>query len=81
MSEEFNEPIFTELKYSNRGKRSNLIKADKTEFTGKIKLSCEEDDEDGIKLILRKDEHDNIKEIKFVCSCGQTKTLTLDYTE
>jgi|GEM_PF-3158627 len=75
------EPIF--LKASNAGirKNRNIIKADSLRVESKVKLSFEEDTVDGVKIILHKDEADNLKEIKFICSCGQSKTVALDYSE
>jgi hypothetical protein len=46
----------------------------------KAKISCE-DDLDGVRVLLKKDANDNLKEIKFVCSCGQSKSIILDYSE
>ncbi|MDP2301300.1 MAG: hypothetical protein Q8N03_02600 [Ignavibacteria bacterium] len=81
MDNEFKEPIFNEMKFTPNGSRSKLIKCQNADFEGKVKISIDDEDGDGIKVILRKDENENIREIKFVCSCGQTKSLILDYSE
>lgn len=81
MENSFQEPIFTELNYRPKGGKSSLIKASEVELVGKIKISVEDDEADGVKILLRKDELDNIKEIKFMCSCGITKSIILDYSE
>ncbi|MFZ1290303.1 MAG: hypothetical protein WAR79_09435, partial [Melioribacteraceae bacterium] len=59
----------------------NLITSEDVEIIGTSKISIEEESHEGIKIILNKDENDNIKEIKFVCSCGETKSVLLDYSE
>jgi hypothetical protein len=62
-------------------RKTNLIKAENVEVHGNSKISFEEDDADGVKIVLMKDDEGNIKEIKFICSCGQTKALVLDYSD
>lgn len=59
----------------------NIIKSEELHLEGKTKISIEEDDTDGIKIVLNKDENNNVREIKFICSCGQTKSVILDYGE
>ncbi|MEJ5263103.1 MAG: hypothetical protein WHT45_10510 [Ignavibacterium sp.] len=59
----------------------NVIKSEELKLEGKTKISFEEDDIDGIKIVLNKDENNNVREIKFICSCGQTKSIILDYGE
>lgn len=76
----FKEPIFREFA-AHTQKNSKVIKSEKTEIIGKTKISVEEDSHNGVKVILKKDGDDSIKEIKFVCSCGQTKSIMLDYSE
>lgn len=76
----FVETIFNEY-YDHEHKRSNVIKAEEARINGKTQISVEEESFDGIKIILKKDDNDNLKEIKFVCSCGQTKSVLLDYSE
>lgn len=71
-----------EIINSNRLKSGkNVIKSEELKLEGKTKISFEEDDIDGIKIVLNKDENNNVREIKFICSCGQTKSIILDYGE
>ncbi len=79
MEEDFKELTYREIEASHES--GNIIKKEKAQITGKTKISVEEESEEGVKIILKKDAHDNIQEIKFVCSCGQTKTIVLDYNE
>jgi len=81
MEEEFKETVFREISYRDVDANGNVIKGDKAKIIGLAKISIEEDSHGGVKLILKKDANDNIKEIKFVCSCGETKSVILDYTE
>ncbi len=59
----------------------NLIKARDVKFNGYSKITVEDDENEDVKIYLKKDVNDVVKEIKFVCSCGQTKTVILDYNE
>lgn len=59
--------------------KKKVIKGDQIKVLGKVQISFEEDALDNVKIILNKDENNNIREIKFVCSCGHTKSLILDY--
>ncbi|MBK7104454.1 MAG: hypothetical protein IPH62_04130 [Ignavibacteriae bacterium] len=77
----FNEAVFREISYRNDIVSGNLITSEDVEIIGTSKISVEEESHEGIKIILNKDENDNIKEIKFVCSCGETKSVLLDYSE
>ncbi|QQS35470.1 MAG: hypothetical protein IPM56_14635 [Ignavibacteriales bacterium] len=80
MGNDFEQNLYKEF----AGKLSsgeNVIKASQLELNGKTKIDVEQDSHGGVKIILKKDEHDAIKEIKFVCSCGETKSIVLDYTE
>lgn len=81
MSAEFSEMSFNEISHRDLNRTGNIIKSQDVKITGVTKITLEEDSMDGVKIILKKDQHDNIKEIKFVCSCGETKSLILDYTE
>ncbi|MGE5680511.1 MAG: hypothetical protein ACM34K_06470 [Bacillota bacterium] len=81
MKDEFQDFIFREIDNANPSRRGNLIKAGDAELVGAVKVSIEEDSHDGVKIVLKKDRNDTIKEIKFVCSCGQTKSIILDYSE
>lgn len=77
---EFEEQTFSEF-FIEESKKNNVIKSNDSVLKGKTKISIEEEGVDGVKFILKKDENDILKEIKFVCSCGQTKTIILDYNE
>lgn len=79
--DDFEEHVYRELSFQNSIHSKNVIKADDASIIGKTKISVEEDSCDGVKIILKKDKDDNIKEIKFVCSCGQTKSIILDFSE
>jgi hypothetical protein len=81
MKEQFEEYVFRDLSVPNSSSRKNLIKSSETKINGNIKVSVDEDSLEGVKIILKKDANDNIKEIKFVCSCGQSKSVILDYNE
>ena len=76
---EFENMSFREISHREVPRSGNVIKSKDVKIDGFAKISIEEDSSDGVKIVLKKDEHDNIKEIKFVCSCGETKSLTLDY--
>lgn len=75
------EANFNIVTCNNRSNKSSLIKAENLEVAGSSKICFEEDHADGIKIILTKDADNNIKEIKFICTCGQTKSISLDYSE
>jgi|WetSurMetagenome_2_1015567.scaffolds.fasta_scaffold408513_1 hypothetical protein len=76
----FENYIFTEIDFSRKSSR-NIIKSSDVNILGKAVISVEEEGHDGVKIILKKDDKENIKEIKFVCSCGETKSVILDYSE
>jgi hypothetical protein len=82
MENEFNEVLYKEL-YSDdlNNVRKNIIKAADIEVSGFKKVTVDEELHSGVKILLEKDENDNIKEIKFYCSCGQTKSVVLDYSD
>ena len=80
MKEDFQDIVYREISFS-RIVGSNLIKSEDSEITGSAKISIEEDSHEGVKIILKKDDADNIKEIKFVCTCGETKSVILDYND
>lgn len=77
MQNKFEQITYKEIHSDSRQK--GLLKANSVEIIGKSKVSVEENAGDNVKIILKKDHDENIKEIKFVCTCGETKTLTLDY--
>jgi hypothetical protein len=71
--------LFEVIKSNGLKNGRNVIKSEELQLEGKTKISFEEDDIDGIKIVLNKDENNNVREIKFICSCGQTKSIILDY--
>ena len=81
MSEEFQDAMYREISYDKNKAKSNIVPAEESIISGSAKISIEEDSHDGVKIILKKDENENIKEIKFVCSCGETKSVILDYND
>ncbi len=81
MANNFEDVVYKDVFAKNRMKTGNLIKSTDVEITGLSKISFQDDEIDGVRFLLKKDSNDNLKEIKFVCSCGQTKTVILDYTE
>ena len=80
-SNNFEDVSLRDVFVNNKSKTGNLLKSDEVNIKGSLKIACEDDDIDGIRILLKKDVNDSIKEIKFVCSCGQTKTIILDYSE
>jgi len=81
MANQFEDILYKDIFSQNKSNSGNLIKKDEVEIRGLAKITCEDDDLDGVRVLLKKDANDSIKEIKFVCSCGQTKTIILDYSE
>ncbi len=81
MNNKFEEPIFREIDKSSSNISGNVIKSEKVAMSGKTKITIEEESHEGVKFIIKKDSSDEIKEIKFICSCGQTKSLILDYSD
>lgn len=81
MNDSFEEPVFREIDKNSNLTSGNVIKAEKISVTGKTKITIEEESHEGVKFVMKKDTNDQIKEIKFICSCGQTKSLILDYSE
>ncbi|MBZ0182661.1 MAG: hypothetical protein K8F60_09400 [Melioribacteraceae bacterium] len=79
--DEFKDQVYKEISYRNVYGSGNIIKAKDAKIVGSAKIALEQESHDGVKIILKKDEDDNIKEIKFVCSCGETKSILLDYSE
>lgn len=77
----FNEEIYKEISHSRKSSDGNVIQADQVEIIGTSKITIEEESHEGVRIVLNKDSNDNIKEIKFVCSCGETKSVLLDYNE
>ena len=81
MNNKFEEPIFREIDKNSSNTSGNVIKSEKVAMAGKTKITIEEESHEGVKFIIKKDSSDEIKEIKFICSCGQTKSLILDYSD
>ena len=79
MTEDFEDMSYKEISYRDVRKSGSVIKSNDVSIIGIAKISIEEESSDGVKIILKKDQNDNIKEIKFVCSCGETKSVMLDY--
>lgn len=77
----FNEESFKEISYNGTSTRGNVISGADIEIIGTSKITIEEETHEGVRIVLNKDANDNIKEIKFVCSCGETKSVLLDYNE
>ncbi len=80
MNNSFEEPFFREVNFAE-DTSGNIIKSKDAEITGVTKISIQEESDDGVKVILKKDENESVKEIKFICPCGSTKSIILDYTE
>jgi hypothetical protein len=80
MANNFEDALFKDIYSKNKTNTGNLIKSTDVEISGLSKISFQDDELDGIRILLKKDSNDNLKEIKFVCSCGQTKTVILDYS-
>jgi hypothetical protein len=81
MPNRFEDTLFKDIFSKNKTCTGNLIKSEDIEIKGLAKVTVEDDEIDGVRVILKKDANDSIKEIKFVCSCGQTKSIILDYSE
>jgi len=79
MKGEFENYTFKEISPREVSNKDSLIKAKDVQIQGNVKITVEEESKDGIKVLLKKDENENIKEIKFICSCGETKTIQFDY--
>ncbi|MCW8848619.1 MAG: hypothetical protein OQJ81_01470 [Melioribacteraceae bacterium] len=77
----FNEEIYTEISFNNKRIDGTVISSELVEVIGTSKITIEEESHEGVRIVLNKDSEDNIKEIKFVCSCGETKSVLLDYNE
>lgn len=80
LEEDFLEPVYEEI-IPVRPSMSNVLKSSDIKIIGDVKISVDEDSEDSVNVFLKKDANDNIQEIKFICSCGRTKSIILDYSE
>lgn len=81
MNNEFNDSVYREIISEQSNSKSNVLKSGTAQLIGKTKISIDEESHEGVKIIIKKDANENVKEIKFVCSCGQTKSIILDYSE
>ncbi|NMB82426.1 MAG: hypothetical protein GYA14_11475 [Ignavibacteria bacterium] len=81
MANHFEEVLMKDIFTKNSIISGNLLKAKDIDLKGYSKIALEEDEHDDVRIYLKKDANDNVKEIKFVCSCGQTKSIILDYSE
>jgi len=81
MSDTFTENSYREVINSNSAISGNVVKKDNLTTNGQTKVEFHEEHDDSVKILLKKDENDQVQEIKFVCSCGETKSITLDYND
>lgn len=81
MSEYFQDSFFNVAMSTNKARKSNVLKSEDVIIQGVSQISYEEDHAEGIKFVLQKDGEGNLKEIRFICSCGQSKSIVLDYSE
>ncbi len=79
MENRFTETVFSSI--SSDSVNGKVVKNGTYKVSGKMKIEVMEESEDGVKIVLNKDENDKIREIKFICSCGRTKSLYLDYDD
>ncbi len=78
---EFKETVYREFTSENVSRNKNIIKGTNAKIDGLKKVSVEGESLHDVKVVIEKDENDMIKEIKFYCSCGQTKSVVLDYSD
>lgn len=81
MPNQFEEALVKDIFAKNTSNSGNLIKAADLEIKGSVRVVMEEDEHEAVKILVKKDANDAVKEIKFICSCGQTKSIILDYSE
>lgn len=81
MSELFVENTYREVINPNKSNSGNLIKKDNVQYIGGTKIESHDEHDDSVRVLIKKDEHEQVQEIKFVCSCGETKSIKLDYHE
>lgn len=81
MSETFTENTYREVINNNSAKSGNVIKKEEITTSGKTKVELHEEQDEAVKILLKKDENDQVQEIKFVCSCGETKSIKFDYND
>jgi len=80
MQDDFLEPIYDEIAPLSSSSK-NILKSSEIKITGSAKLSMDEGSHDDVNIFIKKDANDNISEIKFICSCGKTKAIILDYSD
>lgn len=81
MSKQFTEEIYRSVSGNENARHGKILKKNQYHLNGRTKIEMIEESHDGVKIILNKDENDTIKEIKFICSCGESKSLYLDYSD
>lgn len=81
MSNSFVENTYREVLNSSKTNSGNVIKNKTVNVIGNTKIEFHDEHDDSVKVLLKKDQNDQVQEIKFVCSCGETKTIRLDYNE
>lgn len=81
MSNHFTDEVFKTISHREDARHGKILRKNKYNLAGKTKIEMLEESHNGVKIILNKDEHDQIKEIKFICSCGESKSLFLDYSD
>ena len=81
MSDTFAENTYREVINSNSSKSGNVIKKNEITTSGQTKVEFHDEHDDAVKILLKKDENDQVQEIKFVCSCGETKSIAFDYND
>jgi len=81
MEDNFLENSYREVMTEGKLITGNIVKKEDVDFMGSTRVEFHEDMDDGVKILFKKDENDQVKEIKFVCSCGETKSVIMDYNE
>lgn len=79
MYDSFEEQVFKEINFGKANSR--VIKSSEARIIGQTKISVEEEGQHGVKVILKKDADNMIKELKFICTCGQSKSILLEYSD
>lgn len=81
MFESFTENSYREINSVNKKVSGNVLKKKAVSEIGNLKIEVHDEQDEGVKILFNKDENGEVKEIKFVCSCGETKVVMLDYNE
>ncbi len=79
MHNNFEEQVFNEINFGKL--KSSVLKSSQVKIIGETKISVEEESQHGVKVIVKKSADNMIKELKFICTCGQTKSILLEYSE